>query len=320
MYNPFGSSGSFAYNGAALSFIFSTGGTNPPRACDAGDFTVSTFAVVNSQTYPIDYYTFDPAVDTVKTVFSSYKPTSALLSVTLPPPTSTVASAINVAYEFLINPSQLIPQNSVIVINFPTEIVLQAKASTTTCSTTISGSALSSTVSPVSTSSGLVLTIATFFQNGDYTSTGTPFTIGCTNFQNPRTLNPTATSFAISVTDPQGCAVSQISSGLIINMQSLPSFTSITVSPSNAYNGVLCGYTITVTPAIQMVTGDFFDITFPPEVTVTTPVCTAVLILKSVSSCQLVAPNQMQIGLVFTTSPNPIGTAFSFTVSNVKNA
>ncbi len=58
--NAFGSAGSYTKGGAALSFIFSPGGTNPVRACDAGSFDVRTFYVdkVNDPTgntkYPID--------------------------------------------------------------------------------------------------------------------------------------------------------------------------------------------------------------------------------------------------------------------------
>jgi hypothetical protein len=58
--NPFGPSGSYTKGGAALSFIFSPGGTNPVRACDAGSFDVRTYYVdkVNDPTgntkYPID--------------------------------------------------------------------------------------------------------------------------------------------------------------------------------------------------------------------------------------------------------------------------
>lgn len=38
--NPFGVSGSYTAGGAALSFIFSTGGTNPGKACDPGNYIV----------------------------------------------------------------------------------------------------------------------------------------------------------------------------------------------------------------------------------------------------------------------------------------
>jgi hypothetical protein len=49
--NPFGTSGSASYTAGnpALSFIFSTGGINPIKACPsgAGDFTVLTYAIVS---------------------------------------------------------------------------------------------------------------------------------------------------------------------------------------------------------------------------------------------------------------------------------
>ena len=49
--DPFGSSGTYSAGGAALSFIFSTGGTNPSRACDAGNFGVTTSAIVGGLLY-----------------------------------------------------------------------------------------------------------------------------------------------------------------------------------------------------------------------------------------------------------------------------
>jgi hypothetical protein len=55
--NPFGT-GSYTKNGPALSFIFSTGGTNPTAVADAGSFTISTFAVFGTSTYPIDTTSF----------------------------------------------------------------------------------------------------------------------------------------------------------------------------------------------------------------------------------------------------------------------
>jgi hypothetical protein len=76
--NIFGSKGSYARGGAALSFIFSTGGTNPGKACDAGNFIVKTYATVSGTNYLIDYYEFDSSVDP-KSKFSQFIPTPATL-------------------------------------------------------------------------------------------------------------------------------------------------------------------------------------------------------------------------------------------------
>ena len=63
--NPFGLTGSYTAGGAALSFIFNTGGTNPNTACNAGVFTVQTFAVVGGVNYQIDSHIFDATTDPV---------------------------------------------------------------------------------------------------------------------------------------------------------------------------------------------------------------------------------------------------------------
>jgi hypothetical protein len=49
---PFGSSGSYTEGGNAFSFIFSTGGTNPDSAKNAGVFTASTFRMVGTPALP----------------------------------------------------------------------------------------------------------------------------------------------------------------------------------------------------------------------------------------------------------------------------
>jgi hypothetical protein len=101
--NPFGSSGSYSSGGAALSFIFSTGGTNPGKACQAGNFIVRTFATLSNVDYPIDYYEFDAKVDPT-TKFVPYVPTAAVLTASVNTPSSTLASAKGVSYTFSITP------------------------------------------------------------------------------------------------------------------------------------------------------------------------------------------------------------------------
>jgi hypothetical protein len=100
--NPFGSS-SGAAAGAALSFIFSTGGTNPSRACDAGSFEVSTFATIGGVDYPIDYRKFSSSDPT--SVFTPYIPTAATLSAKSPTvKPSDQASYKPATYSFVISP------------------------------------------------------------------------------------------------------------------------------------------------------------------------------------------------------------------------
>ena len=51
--NPFGT-GSYTKNGSALSFIFSTGGTNPESVKDSGIFEITTYSYLDSDFYVID--------------------------------------------------------------------------------------------------------------------------------------------------------------------------------------------------------------------------------------------------------------------------
>lgn len=51
--NAFGT-GSFSKGGAAFSFVFSSGGTNPDSVRDAGTFSVKTYATISSNDYAID--------------------------------------------------------------------------------------------------------------------------------------------------------------------------------------------------------------------------------------------------------------------------
>lgn len=73
--DPFGSSGSYTKNSPALSFIFSTGGTNPSVVQDAGTFEVETYATVSGTDYAIDDSTFTnvftPTAATLTAIVSS---------------------------------------------------------------------------------------------------------------------------------------------------------------------------------------------------------------------------------------------------------
>jgi hypothetical protein len=73
--DPFGSSGSYTWSssGTALSFIFSTGGTNPISVKDSGTFTVNTYAKYSGTYYIVDTYSSD----------GLYTPTPGVLTATV---------------------------------------------------------------------------------------------------------------------------------------------------------------------------------------------------------------------------------------------
>ena len=106
---------------------------------------------------------------------------------------------------------------------------------------------------------------------------------------------------------------------MLVSMLTLPSITSVTISPSNVINGGTGTYTVTVVPGFSMQNNDYFYITFPTETKVpTNPQCTAGTSL-SIALCTLTAPNVLQVKLTFTTSPLSSSGTFTFAVSNVQN-
>ncbi len=90
-----------------FSFIFSTGGTNPVKACSAGSFEVSTFRVINGQSYIIDYKKFTDADPDA--VFGRFIPDASTLTASLADISKAESSATEVSYKFSITPAKEIP-------------------------------------------------------------------------------------------------------------------------------------------------------------------------------------------------------------------
>lgn len=77
-------------------------------ACDAGSFTVSTFAIFDGKDYGIDYYLFNSIYD-VLPYFAAYIPISAQLVAKILPPSSYITYNAPTTYTFSITPALTIP-------------------------------------------------------------------------------------------------------------------------------------------------------------------------------------------------------------------
>ena len=117
--NPFGT-GSYTKNGSALSFIFSTGGTNPQSSTDAGSFTIQTFAIIISSPYLID--------EEVKT--NVYTPDPFLLDAYVISVSSFETYFSPSTYTLGFLPNKVIPKNGLIFVKFPSEITLAGSSVT----------------------------------------------------------------------------------------------------------------------------------------------------------------------------------------------
>ena len=119
-----------------FSFIFSTGGTNPVKACSAGSFEVSTYKVINSQSYIIDYKKFTDADP--DSVFGKFIPDASTLTASIADISKPEASAIDVIYTFSISPRKNIPANSWMIFTLPATVAISPSSNTITCRTNLS--------------------------------------------------------------------------------------------------------------------------------------------------------------------------------------
>jgi hypothetical protein len=197
-------------NVGMFSFIFSTGGTNPIKACSAGSFEVSTFRVIAGTGYIIDYKKFTDADPDA--VFGKFIPDASELTASLADISKVESSAIDVSYKFSITPKKEIPANSWVKFTLPATVGVSVSKNTITCKTNLSPTTTGSVT--VSTSvKPIVFTMTTLFPSA-YTLKST-FEITCDNFQNPRTLLP-SDSFRIDVSDNTGCAIETAKTGIVV--------------------------------------------------------------------------------------------------------
>jgi hypothetical protein len=113
--NPFGTSGSYSAGSPAFSFIFSTGGTNPSSATDAGSFTASTFRLLGT---PAQAWLQDQKVFTNR--FSA-DPSTLQAAVSNVSPNYEAYYSPSI-YTLSITPFKTIPIGAVLTIEFPPEI------------------------------------------------------------------------------------------------------------------------------------------------------------------------------------------------------
>ena len=164
-------------NVGSFSFIFSTGGTNPIKACSAGSFEVSTFRIINGQSYIIDYKKFTDADP--DSVFGRFVPDASALTASLADISKAESSATDVSYKFSITPKKDIPANSWVRFTLPNTVTVSPTKNTITCKTNLSPTTTGSvTVSTLI--KPIVFTMTTLFPSA-YTSKAT-FEITCDNF------------------------------------------------------------------------------------------------------------------------------------------
>ena len=179
-------------------------------------------------------------------------------------PTSFFTGVQNIySFQFVISESILI--NSYIEITFPSAITIpDTSYSAGTCETVFG---LSGGITCEFTSSQ-VLKLTNGFTTGDFISGTLQFTID--GIQNSRSLEPTA-SFQTAIYDTSGNGQYAITTGRTLTMTTASDFLSISLSTSSLNNGAVNDYTFSATLSNILKAGEFIRLTFPSEISVTSP-------------------------------------------------
>jgi hypothetical protein len=103
-----------------------------------------------------------------------------------------------------------------------------------------------------------------------YSTTTTPFTVNIGGLRNPRTTATTST-FQVATYDSSGYKIAEKTTGITTAMTITPDIPSFAVTPASVINGASNSYTISVTSPIPLLNTDKLVMTFPSEITMTTP-------------------------------------------------
>ena len=160
-------------------------------------------------------------------------------------------------YTFEIYPPKTVPQNSVLVVTFPSEITLPT--STTWIQVLNIGSTLSWSIS------GNVLTVSNGYSSGSQTFTGTQaLKFSTTNIVNSRSLKPSSV-FQFDIKNSAGGLMFSVSNPTL-TLTTAQTFTTVSVSSGTSVNGASTNYTWTITTNNLLNSGDFIRISPPSTV------------------------------------------------------
>ena len=240
--------GTFAQAAGAVT-MEGISGTNPISIAPTGTFTCNTYNTIGT----------DLLVDqtgSFSALFTATKQSLTSITVSIPTPaTNSITGKPGVTYEFTVVHQSTFPDNSIIVLTAPVSGCLTMKDSGGTTQTSITFT--SKITSQLLSTSNLVFTHE--------------------GFTNPRSTNNACGSFTMVIQDASGFTIEDGSGGsvTVANANTLPNFAITSTTPAALINGGTSSYTISSTAHADtaLVSGDRYYITFPSDITFSSPTC-----------------------------------------------
>lgn len=125
---PFGTTREYEPSSNGLRFVFSSGGYNPLSEKDSGSYDVNTYAIIKGSPYHIDKNTF----------YNIFTPTRGTIAMRISDITTYITYNFPNTYTFMITPSKMFPEKSIILIEIPNTITLES-STVPSCSYIVKG-------------------------------------------------------------------------------------------------------------------------------------------------------------------------------------
>lgn len=230
--------------------------TNPDISGSPGTFTISTYMTESSVDYLVDTGTYTSLSITTGTLTSPSVTSDSYL-----------AYNTGVSYTIGFTTQHRVVLNGIIVITFPSEIIISdSSAAVAGCQGAYGGATLAVTTCTVASSSQIKFT-GLYSSSATTTSAGS-IVVKVPGIRNPRSLAP-STSLTVTTTDSAGVSIDSLSLGFSVTMTSVTSLQAVSIQNTNSVkiNGAFDPYKVIVTVQTPTASGDKVVLQFPTSMT-----------------------------------------------------
>ena len=287
--------------------------TNPDISGNPGTFTISTYMTESSVDYLVDSGTFSTLSITTGTLTSPSTSADSLQ-----------AYKTGVTYTIGFTTQHRVVLNGIIVITFPSEIIISdSSVAVAGCQASYGGASLSAAAWTVVSSSQIKVT--SLYTSSSTTTSAGSVSIKVPGVRNSRSLAPSS-SFTVTTTDSSGVSIDSLSSGFTITMTSVTELQGVSIQNTNTIkvNGAFDPYKIIVTVQTPTTAGDKVILQFPTSMTfptLSTSLSWAAGTNVASISCSMTSSSYIITASISSFSSGSVtsGSQFDFTINTLGN-